>query len=207
MILRTLIVFMMGLVLPLNLRAQSVNDVFMALPDSVLPYLQQSQRKDLIALKMIEPSATAKITNMFKHEAELKAMEEDYLLFSIKEVQLEMLRLPVEGSDSVYCMLLTTQVPQKETICRIYDADGRFLYDIPFAADSLICHPESMKQSEYEELVKLIDFPIIEASVNKDAPFSLNVKLNVSSLSKEDAQRVKSVLLQKNVKWTGKTFN
>ncbi len=206
MILRTLLVFMMGLVLPLNLKAQSVNDVFMILPDSVLPYLQQAQRKDLIALKMIEPSATARITNMFKHEAELKVMEEDYLLLKIKEVQLEMLRLPVEGADSVYCMLVTTQVPQRETACQIYDADGRFLYDISFTADSLVCHPENMKQSEYEELVKLIDFPIIEANVNRDVPLTLNVKLNVSSLSKEDSQRLSTILLQKKVKWNNKTF-
>ena len=43
--------------------AQTVTDMFIDMPDSIIPYIDSKQRKELVELKQMEPDSSATIGN------------------------------------------------------------------------------------------------------------------------------------------------
>jgi hypothetical protein len=116
------------------------------------------------------------------------------------------------------CLLRHVMTPEVETICYIYDNQWQLLSTQSFDDITLTHRPDTMSQERYEELLHLIEFPLVEARFATSAasaeeanqipedPLTLSLSLNVPMITDEQRKQLKEILVQKNVKWNGETF-
>lgn len=116
------------------------------------------------------------------------------------------------------CLLRHVMTPEVETNCYVYDNQWRLLSTQSFDDITLTHRPDTMSQERYEELLHLIEFPLVEARFATPLPegadifllpaepLTLSLSLNVPMITDEQRKQLKEILVQKNVKWSGETF-
>lgn len=172
------------------------------MPDTILPYLNREQ----IASDIIPTS--------FGKFAVKKTESDEHLILSIDSaVVMEIVRLPymndetTTGSndkDSVYCVLHTISLPERDTEVTIRDAEWNIISEQDFHGYSFTNKPDTLSKEEYDKIVASFDIKTVEAVYvgNKE----LKLKAYIPILFKDDEDRIKSLLIQRNVKWTNKIF-
>ena len=116
------------------------------------------------------------------------------------------------------CLLRHVMTPEVETVCYIYDNQWQLLNKQSFSDITLTQRPDTMSQERYEELLHLIEFPLVEARFAAPLPegadifqlptepLVLTLSLNVPMITDEQRKQLNGILVQKNVKWNGETF-
>lgn len=112
--------------------------------------------------------------------------------------------------ENTYCLLRHVKAPECETVCKIYDSQWRLKKTINFDDVILTQCPDTMSQERYEELLNLIEFPLVEAQFDEtlgdDAPVSLKLSLNPPMLTNEQCKDVNQILITKIMVWNGESF-
>lgn len=81
-------------------RAQSVKAAWLAMPDTLSPYLTEAQREECIDLK--EKNLEAKVANMLQGETVLDTLTAVYLQATLSQsATLQMRVMPADGVDSL----------------------------------------------------------------------------------------------------------
>lgn len=89
----------------------TMRDIFKAMPDSLVPYLSENNRLDLI--DFLDSNMKAEVTNLLGGKSTLLQLTDSYLSLLLNEAStLDMLLLPYNGSDAdsatqVVCMVRT----------------------------------------------------------------------------------------------------
>ena len=113
--------------------AGNVGEMFVSMPDSVIPYINKELRQDLVNMKNIDPETNASLATMFKSKIVLKNISDNMLTFDIGSVGFEMARLKSsDNGDSIYCLLRTVATPEKETYIYLYDKDWNLLRQLDY---------------------------------------------------------------------------
>lgn len=142
-------------------RAQSVKAAWLAMPDTLSPYLTEAQREECIDLK--EKNLEAKVANMLQGETVLDTLTAVYLQATLSQsATLQMRVMPADGVDSLICVVKTLQAPAKESEVSFYDSSWRPLTELQQVVDSLlealpaklVSRPDSMTEERYQELVQ-----------------------------------------------------
>ena len=74
-----------------------------------------------------------------------------------------------------------------------------------FSADSFVCRPDTMSEERFSCLVALLD-PIMFSVSLSPAENVLLVKLSPVVPNPEDEKAIEQILVQRKLKWDGKTF-
>lgn len=190
---------------PVSVNAQSVDVMFVNIPDSVFPYLVKEQRQELVNLRHVDASTPAVLHSAFNCDVAMTYLEAERLTIEIDStVMVEMARLPSAGADSVYCMLATVATPEKETQAYIYNKEWHKIEDVHLCEMNFVQRPDTMNEETFSEINKLIEFPIAEAHFI-DAT-AIVVRLNVPLLSKEERKRLDAILTETRLRWNGNAF-
>ena len=128
----------------------TLRDVFRAMPDSLMPYLTQNNRLDLI--DFFESGMKAEVTNELDGKSQLTAMTADSLSLQLSSaLRVDMLLLPVSGTvaDSVthvVCVLSTYGVNPsvRQTVVRYYSPQWQ-----PFTGNNIPLSPANRKRVEH----------------------------------------------------------
>lgn len=193
-------------VLMLSVSAKTVSDVFLSVPDSIMPYMNKAQRIELLKIKSLDPTEPAVGHTVFQTEVKLYACTDEMICIEILDgITMEIGRL-FNGSDSVFCVLKTVCTPEKSTVAYIIDSNWCKQSVITFDYTAMLHKPDAISEAEYEVLLKLIEFPLVEAHFAEDTPTMLHLALNVPLLSNEEKERLKQIILQTNLNWNGKSF-
>lgn len=186
-------------------QAQSVGDMFVNIPDSIFPYLDKNQRAELRNLKRLDDSTAAVLHSHFERYVTLNRCETELMELKIDStLTIEMARVATVNGDSLYCLLRTVAVPERETVAYIYNNVWEKVADVVFDDVTLLQRPDTMSQENFAELEKLIEFRMMEAHFS-DAE-TLVLQQNVPMTSKEDKTRLQAILTQRKLKWDGKTY-
>lgn len=133
-----------------------------------------------------------------------KELREAYVEQDTSECQL------LKLDENTYCLLRHIKAPECETVCEIYDNQWKLIKKISFGNIQLTQRPDTMSQQRYDELLSLIEFPLVEArldtSSGQNAPVILELALNPPMLTKEQRKNVSQILIRKKVIWDGKSF-
>lgn len=187
------------------LAVQTVDGMFVNIPDSIFPYLTKEQRQELVNLRKVDGSTPAILHSAFNCDVAMTYMDFKRLTVEIDSaVIVEIARLFVPEGDSVYCVLSTVATPEKDTQAYIYDKDWNKIGDVSFYDAGLFQRPDTMNENTFEELNKLIEFPLVEAHFIDDA--TMTVILNVPLVSKEDRKRLIAILTERKLRWNGSSF-
>lgn len=112
--------------------------------------------------------------------------------------------------ENTYCLLRHAKAPECETVCKVYDKQWKLIKTIRFDDVQLTQRPDTMSQDRYEELLNLIEFPLVEAHFDApsgdDAPVALKLSLNAPMLTKEQRKDIEQILISKIVVWNDGSF-
>ena len=189
-----------------------MTDVFVNMPDSLIPYLTKNNRLDCIDFKASKMSAIVK--NVFDENSELITITDDYLDMQLSEsVHLEMKLLPYISKDGdstqIICQIFTYYGPEAESNITFYTTEWKELNASDYLSipsfDDFWIKPDTMTTARYNTIRSFID-PVMMKAFLSEKDYSMTFSLGKPLLSKEDKKELEGICIPKEMKWNGKIF-
>lgn len=112
----------------------------------------------------------------------------------------------LSSCDSVLCVVRSWDGPKRDSEVQLFDRQWKPLQaPFTFSADSFVCRPDTMSEERFSRLVALLD-PIMFSVSLSPAENVLLVKLSPVVPNPEDEKAIEQILVQRKLKWNGKTF-
>ena len=179
--------------------AQSLREVWVEMPDSILPYLSKSQRTELA--DYVEMKAEPAVLSTFGDSVRIECMTNNYLLLKANEAT----RLEIKLLDNnTLALVQTWMAPAAESKLSFFNLQWQ-PKEVVVDYKANIVKPESMSDEDFEELKTLMCPRLKEYRLSADNN-SLSVSWNYPLLSKKDVKRVADLLKPQVLNWTGKDF-
>ncbi len=212
------------LLLPLTVGAQTVRDLWLSMPPSLAPYLSTSLRTQ--CLDFYDMHTDAQTDNALKGKSRIDTLTSTFLAATLSKAHtLQMKLLPASGSglgssmvsgsgsssslsscDSVLCVVRSWDGPKRDSEVQLFDRQWKPLQaPSTFSADSFVCRPDTMSEERFSRLVAMLD-PIMFSVSLSPAENVLLVKLSPVVPNPEDEKAIEQILVQRKLKWDGKTF-
>lgn len=222
------------LLLPLTVGAQTVRDLWLSMPPSLAPYLSTSLRTQ--CLDFYDMHTDAQTDNALKGKSRIDTLTSTFLAATLSKAHtLQMKLLPASGSgsgsasgsasglgssmvsgsgsssslsscDSVLCVVRSWDGPKRDSEVQLFDRQWKPLQaPFTFSADSFVCRPDTMSEERFSRLVAMLD-PIMFSVSLSPAENVLLVKLSPIVPNPEDEKAIEQILVQRKLKWNGKTF-
>lgn len=212
------------LLLPLTVGAQTVRDLWLSMPPSFAPYLNTSLRTQ--CLDFYDMHTDAQTDNALKGKSRIDTLTSTFLAATLSKAHtLQMKLLPASASglgssmvsgsvsssslsscDSVLCVVRSWDGPKRDSEVQLFDRQWKPLQaPLTFSADSFVCRPDTMSEERFSRLVALLD-PIMFSVSLSPVENVLLVKLSPVVPNPEDEKAIEQILVQRKLKWDGKTF-
>lgn len=183
----------------LGVSAQSLREVWIEMPDSILPYLSKSQRTELA--DYVEMKAEPAVLSTFGDSVRIERMTNNYLLLKANEAT----RLEIKLLDNnTLALVQTWMAPAAESKLRLFNLQWQ-PKEAVVAYKLNIVKPDSMSDEDFADLKTLMSPRLKEYRLSADNN-SLSVSWNYPLLSKKDVKRVTELLKPQVLNWTGKDF-
>ena len=149
---KKLLIFALLFCSQLSLQAQTdslnIREVFKLMPDSLLPYLTQNNRLDMI--DFMDAKMKAAVDNQLGGESEMTYLSDDSLCIKMNEsmtLELKMLR---DEKEPIVLMKRTYQITerQKEILIGRYSSSWRLISDVSVKS-TLLKRDEEMLEKSY----------------------------------------------------------
>ncbi len=112
----------------------------------------------------------------------------------------------LSSCDSVLCVVRSWDGPKRDSEVQLFDRQWKPLQaPLTFSADSFVCRPDTMSEERFSRLVALLD-PIMFSVSLSPSENVLLVKLSPVVPNPEDEKAIEQILVQRKLKWDGKTF-
>ena len=183
----------------LGVSAQSLREVWIEMPDSILPYLSKSQRTELA--DYVEMKAEPAVLSTFGDSVRIERMTNNYLLLKANEAT----RLEIKLLDNnTLALVQTWMAPAAESKLSLFNLQWQ-PKEVVVDYKANIVKPESMSDEDFADL-KTLMFPRLKEYRLSADNNSLSVSWNYPLLSKKDVKRVTELLKSQVLNWTGKDF-
>ena len=204
--------------LPFNSQALSaqevwlMRDVFKTMPDSIVPYLSENNRLDMI--DYMDSNMQAEVKNGLDGKSMLRRLDTDYLSLHLNEASdIEMRLLPYatltpDSCSQVLCVVYTVGKTLRSSSVTFYSPKWLRLDAAQFAVPTghvLASRPDTMSVEHYEELSQIARSVIMEYRMEADSP-QLTAIPHVLFVTPEERHSISSILTTKSVKWNGFSF-
>lgn len=209
---KKLIVLVVVIALSAQVSAKSLRDLWLCMPDSLMPVLDKNLRLEFVDLK--DMGVKMDVRNLLGEDCSMDTLAADYMLLTVsKSSSCEMLLLPRSDGDSLLCVVRTFLGHEKESEVRFYDQQWREVNlwellpaDVYTIGRYFKAKPDTMSEEKYRELHLALEpgmWCVKLSVVEKSLAFQLSLPL----LSKEEKTQLSSLLLQRKLKWDGGKFN
>ena len=183
----------------LGVSAQSLREVWIEMPDSILPYLSKSQRTELA--DYVEMKAEPAVLSTFGDSVRIERMTNNYLLLKANEAT----RLEIKLLDNnTLALVQTWMAPAAESKLSLFNLQWQPKEAVVAYKENIV-KPDSMSDEDFADL-KILMFPRLKEYRLSPDNNSLSVSWNYSLLSKKDVKRVTEILKSQVLNWTGKDF-
>lgn len=183
----------------LGVSAQSLREVWIEMPDSILPYLSKSQRTELA--DYVEMKAEPAVLSTFGDSVRIERMTNNYLLLKANEAtQLEIKLL----DNNTLALVQTWMAPAAESKLSLFNLQWQPKEAVVDYKVNIV-KPDSMSDEDFADLKTLMSPRLKEYRLSADNN-SLSVSWNYPLLSKKDVKRVTELLKSQVLNWTGKDF-
>ncbi|MEG1728630.1 MAG: DUF3256 family protein [Bacteroidaceae bacterium] len=175
--------------------AQTITDVFTAMPDSLQPLLTKTNRLDLIDFK--KSKMKAEVTNNLNGKTELKELTDHYLSLVLTPVSLcEMKMLPIEDT-YILCVVKTIKAVAQESEVAFYSLDWKKLDTAIYLKYPMLSafwkKPNKKLENAYHRAQKIYSVPYLEVHLKANTA-DLTMHLNLDELLIEERKEVSDFL-------------
>ena len=183
----------------IGVSAQSLREVWIEMPDSVMPYISKSQRTELA--DYIDMKAVPAVLNSFGDSVRIERMTKDYLLVNTNKA----MRLEIKLLDNNTLALAQTWMgPAAESKLSFYNLQWQ-PKKVVVAYKENIVKSDAMSDEDFADLKPLLFPRMKEYRLSADNN-SLSVSWTYPLLSKKDVKRVEDMLKPQTLNWTGGAF-
>lgn len=147
--------------------AKSMRELWLTIPDSLMPYVDKNHRIEMV--EFLGMNLRGDVDNLFGSKSEMDTLTNDYAALTLNEaMEVQLKRLPMNGSDSIVCMLRTIKGPAPESELIFFTQDWQptnLPSPLNYAnrnatAQRLICRPDTMSETRFNELKAMLS-PIL----------------------------------------------
>ncbi len=208
---RKLLVLSLLTLCTLTVGAKSMVDIWKAIPDSLMPYIDRKHRIEMV--EFIRMGLKGDVVNLLGSKSTMDSLTSNFIQVRASEaMMMQIKRLPRQGADSILCVVRTWFGPVKSSRIQLYTENWKPIEQDALGNRSLdsmlpmfISRPEGMSEDKFNELKISFDFLLPYASL---VSYADDLQLSVSNPlpSQErniDFERVKKLIM---LKWDGNTF-
>ena len=117
---KKLFAFLWVVLLVASVQAKSLKDLWVSMPDSLLPTLDRNLRLELVELE--EMGVKPNVKNLLGEYCEMDTLTNDYFeLTTSKVARLQMIYLPSSAADSILYVIKTIKAPSMFCFFSYYD--------------------------------------------------------------------------------------
>lgn len=206
------IITIFALLLVLQVPAKSVREMWLSMPDSLMSYVNNDMRKEL--LSFMDLGVKGGVKNLLSDTTTIDTITNDYLrLEANASTTVEMKLLPLQSGDSLLLVVRTFGGVDGESEAAFYDDNWNKLpsnnmfgdYDVDDMKCQLLQKPDSVSNEEFASLKSKFDPLLMKMSISPSSD-ELTLTLATPLMSDEEKQAVKPIIKQKKLKWNGKYF-
>lgn len=183
--------------LPLN--AQNMRQIWLEMPDSIVPYLNRSLRTELA--DYITMGMKSEVMNALRDTTRIEKLTDDYILVNLSNAT----KLEIKSLDaSTIAMVQTWCGPLAESKLSLFTNNWE-AKQLNIDVSPMFVKPDTMSQQRYSELLDMANVTMNEMQLSvKD--YSLTIKYSVPLLSSTDKKEMQAILRQRKLNWNGTTF-
>lgn len=183
--------------LPLN--AQNMRQIWLEMPDSIVPYLNRSLRTELA--DYITMGMKSEVMNALRDTTRIEKLTDDYILVQLSNAT----KLEIKSLDaSAIVMVQTWCGPLAESKLSLFSNNWE-VKPLNIDVSPMFVKPDTMSQQRYSELLDMANVTMNEMQLSvKDN--SLTIKYSVPLLSSTDKKEMQAILRQRKLNWNGTTF-
>ena len=179
--------------------AQSLREVWIEMPDSILPYLSKSQRTELA--DYVEMKAEPAVLSTFGDSVRIERMTNNYLLLKANEAT----RLEIKLLDNnTLALVQTWMAPAAESKLSLFNLQWQPKEAVVEYNENIV-KPDTMTDEEFNDLKSLM-YPRLKEYRLSPENNSLSVSWNYPLLSKKELKRMVDLLKPQVLNWTGRDF-
>ncbi|MCK6143169.1 DUF3256 family protein [Prevotella intermedia] len=183
--------------LPLN--AQNMRQIWLEMPDSIVPYLNRSLRTELA--DYVTMGMKSEVMNALRDTTRIEKLTDDYILVQLSNAT----KLEIKSLDaSTIAMVQTWCGPLAESKLSLFSNNWE-VKPLNIDVSPMFVKPDTMSQQRYSELLDMANVTMNEMQLSvKDN--SLTIKYSVPLLSSTDKKEMQAILRQRKLNWNGNTF-
>lgn len=198
----------------ISINAQSLRDLWIQMPDSIVAYLDMNIRTEMADFYQMKMKSSSK--NMLEGSSAIDSLTSDYAHVQLNSnTTLQIKKLPTESS-FVICLIKTFAAPEPESEISFFNSSWKPIKDtfgLPATDDAksltsqftIRIRPDTISQERYNELVSMIDPVMISAEVSANEPV-LTLSLSHPLIPKVELLNINAIFKQRKFKWNGQTF-
>ena len=185
--------------------AKGVRELWLAMPDSIVPYLNNSMRTQCVDL--YDMKSDAMTDNLLKGKSRIDTLTANFLKATLNSsCEMQMKILPGSGTDSLLCVLRSIGGAGGESEVAFFTLDWKPVgRPLSFNIDEFVTHSDSLSASRREYLVSCLD-PLVFKATLSASDNSLVVSVTNNALNPEDKKALDLLLLQRKLNWDGNEF-
>ena len=197
----------------ITVSADNIEEVFVNMPDSIIPYLNMSIRTDMVDKYKSKTHIETK--NLLDGESLIIRMADNYIDMQLnKATNLSIAQLEKNDSTKILCLVKTYGNPAIESSVGFSPSKlkvpsyHRFgfpdFFNNKMMTDMLTCCPDTMSAERFKDIQKTIEPAMVTATLSEDN--TINVFINSPLLTKEENKALDTIKKQKSFKWNGDIF-
>ena len=179
--------------------AQEMRQLWIEMPDSIVPYLNKSLRTELadyVTMKM-----KPEVVNSLQDTTRIEKFTNNYIRVQLNNAS----KLEIKSLDnSTIALVQTWNGPIAESKLMLFSKEWKLK---PFEIDltPVFEKPDSMLQQRYEDLLNMANITLCEFKLS-ESDNSLTIKFTVPLLSPNDKTDMSNILKQRKLNWNGALF-
>lgn len=189
--------------------AEPAAQLFVSMPDSLVPSIEVNRRKDLIDL--FHAGQKAQVTTRLGGTAQMTELQENHLVLSLSEQSQMALHLyTTHDNDTLVALVNTVYAPAGDSRIRFFNSAWRELpaskyIELP-TRDDFFLFPDSLSKVQREELMQATEICLIEYTFEPDGSICARQSWE-KYLDRETYNRLKPYLRESiTLRWNERQF-
>lgn len=187
--------------------AQSLQEMFINTPDSILPYVTHLDREALIKVYDTHKDTCSVMDVSFGARVSLTRVSADQIEVNTSKAMTFQYGMLPSGNDSILCLIRTYKAPEAESTVQLYTRKWQFLGELIFNNKAQFAKPDTMTIERFEEIKKMQEVPLVKAEFSKESAKTIILQYTMPMMSEDDKKAFSSIISQTKFNWDGLKYN
>jgi hypothetical protein len=204
--------FILSIIATVAVQGRSMTDIWNAMPDSIIPYLDKNHRLEMT--EFIKMGLSGDVDNQLGGKSDMDTLTADYIHVVLNEAaEMHLRRLPMPEGDSILCMVRSWKGPAEESQIYFFSQDWQPLdianpldrKSLDSTAAQLLVKPDTMTSERFAQLKQLLQPRLVAARLFADSD-ELELGLSMPFAFTDEKKDLQAITPKKRWRWTGGQF-